>query len=155
MSDTLLYEHDGHRGRVVRKALMHGPLGLFTISVTLWLAISVLGGNLGSLFGFLILALISFAIGLEGLAALRDLVAVPVKSRGEIRRAWSKGRFLFIGTIHYILVEKRVFELEAHIASSVEVGNIVELQHWPHTNVVASLHLVEEEPEEGFRPRYR
>lgn len=155
MSDTLLYEHVGHRRRVIYKALMHGPLGLFTIGVTLWLAISVLGGNLGSLFGFLMMALISFAIGLEGFAALRDLGAVPVKSRGEIQRAWSKGRFLFIGTIHYILVEKRVFELEAHAFSSVEEGNIVELEHWPHTNVVASIHLVEEEPEEDFQPRYR
>jgi hypothetical protein len=155
MSDTLLYEHDGHRSRVIRKALIHGPLSLFTISVTLWLAISVLGGNLGALFGFLMMALISFAIGLEGLSAVRDLVAVPVKSRGEIWRAWSKGRFLFIGTIHYILVENRVFEVEAHTFSSVEVGNVVELEHWPHTNVVASLHLVEKEPEEDFRPKYR
>ncbi|HJM89489.1 MAG TPA: hypothetical protein QF624_07680 [Dehalococcoidia bacterium] len=155
MSDTLLYEHVGHRGRVIRKALMHGPLGVFTIGVTLWLAISVLGGNLGALFGFLMMALISFAIGLEGLAALRDLVAVPVRSRGEIQRAWSKGRFLFLGTIHYILVEKRVFEVEGHAFSSVQEGNVVELQHWPHTNVVASIHLVEEEPEEEFRPNYR
>jgi hypothetical protein len=143
MNLTLLEERDNHRAVLIRKAAIHVPafVGAFIVSGLLFA--SLLQGNLDVLIGLAIMGIVSFAVGFEASAAVRDLRKQPTTTSGEALRVWSKGRFLFFGTIFYVLVNGRVFELSREAYGSIEYGDNLEIAHWPHTNVVVTLHLIE------------
>ncbi|MEE8422142.1 MAG: hypothetical protein V3S31_05125 [Dehalococcoidia bacterium] len=143
MTLTLLEKRSDHRAALVRKAMIHVPATIGALAISAALFVSLLQGNLGVLIGLTIIGIIGFAVGFEANASLRDLQAEPVTTRGEVLRAWSKGRFLFIGTIFYVHVGGRVFELERPTFANIENGDTLEIVHWPRTNIIITLHLVE------------
>ncbi|MDP6605149.1 MAG: hypothetical protein QF664_02645 [Dehalococcoidia bacterium] len=147
MNPTLLEERSDHRAVLIRKAAIHVPAAIGAFIVSALLFVSLLQGNLGVLIGLTIMGLVSFAVGFEASAAMRDLRKEPTTTRGEALRVWSKGRFLFLGRVYYVLVSGRVFELSREAYGSIEYGDNLEIVHWPHTNVVVTLHLVEAPPE--------
>lgn len=149
MTLTLLEERSDHHAALVRKAMIHVPAALAALAIGALLFMSLLQGNLGVLIGLTIIGVIGLAVGFEANAALRDLKAEPITTQGEVLRAWSKGRYLFIGTIFYVHVGGRVFELERPTFASVENGDTLEIVHWPRTNIIITLHLVEGSSADG------
>ena len=84
-----------------------------------------------------------------GADALRDLRASPVTTEGNVERLWNKTTFLFFGRNYYLLVNGHVFSisLEAYRELFPRMGREVKVRHWPHTDIVISLHLLE--PDDG------
>jgi hypothetical protein len=154
MSSTLIDEDLGHRLALQRKLIIHTPVAVVSWGITIWLLLVVLSGNLGALIGLTIAAIVTAAFTFEASASIRDLRCEPITTRGNIDRAWKKGRFLFIGTVRYLIVRGRVFELTQEAFISLQEDEVVEIQHWPHTNVVISLHLLRGADAEGY-PRAR
>ena len=115
----------------------------------------MLQGNLGALIGLVIVGALAFALSFEAVAALRDLRGAPVTTRDRVARVWSKSRVLFFGRVHYLMVERRVFEVGPVTGAELSAGDEVEIVHWPHTNTLVSLRLVGsgDESEQPREPR--
>ncbi len=140
MAETLIEERPNHRRALIQKAVIYLPGGsvatvLFAASVY-----NVVMGNLGALVAGVILGLIAFAVDYEGIAAVRDLRGAPAATVGSVARKWSKGRFAFFGRVHYLLMERRVFEVNAATAMEIREGDRVRVEHWPHTNTVIAVY---------------
>ncbi len=145
MTVRLLEEHQGHRGTVVRKALIHTPPAVAALAALTAVTLAI------QPVAMIIFGVFAFSFALQSVAALRDLRASPVTTRGEVRRAWSRARFLFIGRIHYFQVERRVFEVGALTHRELRSGDTVDIVHWPHTNTIVTLHLHEADRERDPR----
>lgn len=140
MADTLIEERLHHRRVLVRTAALYVPCGIFATVLLVLSLVSLFTGNIGAIFAVVLLGLISFAVDYEGIAALRDLRGHPIDTEGPIQRSWSKGRFAFVGRVHYLLVERRVFEVNGATALELHEGDRVRIDHWPHTNTVIAVH---------------
>ncbi len=147
MTLRLLEEHPGHRAAVVRKALIHTPPAIVAVALAVRALASLLLGDSALPVGLIIFGLFAFSFSIQSVAALRDLRASPVTTRGEVGRAWTRARFLFIGRIHYLQVERRVFELGAVAHRELQPGDAVEIVHWPHTNTIVTFNLHESDRE--------
>ncbi len=157
MSTELLEEYPRHRAGLVRKVMIHAPAAAGTLVLTAIALLGVLQGNLGALVGLVIVGGLAFALSFEAAGALRDLRSAPVMTRDRVGRVWSKSRVLFFGRVHYMLVERRVFEIGPVAEAELRPGDEVEIVHWPHTNALVSLRLIgpRDEPEPPREPRPR
>src|SRR5262249_61432981 len=81
--------------------------------------------------------------GVEGTAALRDLKAEPTTTQGMVRRTWSRGGLLWFFRSHYMFVDKTVFTVNPITELSVQAGDTVEVEHWPHTKTVIRVRVLE------------
>ncbi|MEI7926393.1 MAG: hypothetical protein WCI61_09430, partial [Chloroflexota bacterium] len=63
----------------------------------------------------------------------------PATTRGQVARLWKKSRFLFAGRVDYMLVDRKLFEVNPISATELHEGDEVIVEHWPHTNVLISL----------------
>lgn len=141
--DRYLEQRDNHRAIVVRRAIIFTPgaiilTGLFLFSLMhLW----------SSIIMAILVGIAALAVNIEAISALRDLGDEPVTSRGRINRLWSKARFLFFGRVHYLLLDRKLFEVDPIAAAELQPGDEVEIRHWPHTNVIITLERVGRAPE--------
>lgn len=141
----IIEERPGHRGDVVRKAVIHTPAATIATAIFAALLLLVIGGDWGALFGVTIIGIIAYALSFEAIAALRDLRSEPTTTDGLVSRTWQKSRVLFFGRVHYLMVQRRVFEIDAVLAEEVREGDRVEIVHWPYTNTLVSLRRLSRE----------
>lgn len=135
LEPNVLESRANSRRSVVLRAVILTPMAVLLLSL---LAISV--QYLPSSFlAVTVLALGGIPAGIEAYSAIRDLRTEPITTRGTIRRLWKKTRFLFFGRVDYMLVERRLFEINAVTAMELRDGDEVEIVHWPRTNVLISL----------------
>jgi hypothetical protein len=138
-----LEERASHRRTLQRMAVAYTPLTL----ISGWLFIislrSFIGGAVGAILPLIILGLLTAAFAVEGISALRDLRAEPTAMTGQVRRTWSRGGLLWFFRSHYMFVDKTVFTVAPLTALSVEPGDTVEVEHWPHTKTVIRVRLTE------------
>ena len=99
MSSTLIDDVLGHRGTLHRKLMIHTPAAVIAWGALLWLLVILVTGNLGALVGLTLVAIIAASVTFEASATIRDLRTEPITTRGNVDRAWAKGRFLFVGTV--------------------------------------------------------
>lgn len=146
----LEYRHN-HRFALIRRAVIYVPGAVALTSLLVWAAL----GLPSTVVIVIFLSVGALAIDIEAYQSLRDLSASPVTSRGLVQRKWSKGRFLFFGRVHYLLVstrgvdmppdtkpKDRLFEVGPIAARELDLGDEVEILHWPHTNTVITLERV-------------
>jgi hypothetical protein len=125
-------------------ALTHVPLAAAVFTLLGVSFSSFLGGSIGAIFPMIILAVLSWAFTVEALSAIRDLRAEPVTTTGKVRRTWSRGTLLWWFRSHYVYVDKIVFSVTAVTGLSLQPGDTIEVEHWPHTKTVIRLRLVEQ-----------
>lgn len=147
----LIEERHDHRTAIVRSAILFTPLAIVSAVLFLIAAYSLLTGGLAALVPAIFLGILAFATIFEAQANLRDLGGEPTVTRGPVTRAWSKGRFLVIGRVHYLLVERRVFEVNPISAAEITEDHHVEISHWPHTNTLITLHRSKDQPASDHR----
>lgn len=123
------------RTAVVRRAAILTPSAI-ALLVLLAISASYLPQ---SFFPVILLGLGALAATIEAVAALRDLRAEPQVTTGKVQRLWRKGRFLFLGRVDYMLVNRSLFEIGAIAASELHEDDEVVIEHWPHTHIVISL----------------
>ncbi len=157
MSARLIEENLGHRAALARSAVLWTPLAVLTLTFTAFLLAQLLAGNAGALIGLVLTGAMSFALTYEAVAALRDLRAAPVTTRGPVLRVWSKHKVLLFGNTFYVQVDRDIFTVTPQSFHELygREGVEVEARHWPHTNTIITLHLLgqEGEREKPERPR--
>jgi hypothetical protein len=136
MAETLIEERPQHRRVLWRTAVLYIPAGLLATALFLASFVSLVTGNVGAIFAAVLLGLIAFAVDFEGIGAARDLRSQPETTEGPVLRTWSKGRLAFFGRVHYLLLERKVFEVSGLTAAELRDGDRVRVEHWPHTNTV-------------------
>jgi len=135
LDPNVLEQRDNSRTAVVMRALLLTPvaavmLGLLAFSITFLPS---------SFVAVTILTLGGIPAAIEAVNALRDLRATPKETRGQVERLWTKARYLFVGRVDYMLVNRKLFEVNAITRAELQVGDEVVIQHWPHTHIVISL----------------
>lgn len=148
----LIEERERTRRTLWRMALLHTPIALASGGLTLFALSNVFEGRWGALVGVFIVGIVAVATGFHAIAAVRDLAAQPVITRGRIRRMWDKGTVLWMSRSYYCLVgategddgkpHDRVFVLSQASSLQLEEGQSVEIEHWPHTHTVVRVALV-------------
>ena len=133
----LLGEMEDHRRSIARMALMYGPLTLGLLA--LWAAplTAALDGQGAALIPLAILGVFVLAAAFQLATALRDLRARPTFTRGEVRRAWTKGGLLWFFPSHFVMVGRsHVFVTRPDVWLQVKEGEVLECHHWPHTRTL-------------------
>ena len=133
----LLGETDDHRRTLARMTLTYGPLTLVLLALCAVPLTAFLDGRGGALIPLAIIGVFAFAAAFQLTTALRDLRARPAFTRGEVRRAWTKGGLLWFFPSHFVMIGRRnVFVLRPDVWLQVKEGQILECHHWPHTGSV-------------------
>ena len=141
-----LEERADHRRIVMRMAALNAPCALLAASFFALSLVSFLDGAVGAILPMTILGVIAIAFASEATAAVRDLrTPAPVTMTGEVRRTWSRGGLMWFFRSHYMYVDKTVFTVSPVTSLSVQPGDTVEVEHWPHTKTVIRIRLVKQE----------
>lgn len=135
----MIEERPLDRRLIVRNVLIYGPTALVVVSLLILSVASIFDGRAGAFLPGIILAIISFAVVFELIAALRDLRSEPTVTEGVVDRIWKKSRFLIFGRQDYVLVSRKVFEVGVLSATELKVDQHVSIRHWPYTMRVITL----------------
>jgi hypothetical protein len=134
-AEQYLERRENPRAALVRRAALLTPAAIVMTGLAFYSAQYLPG----SILPLILIALCGVAIDIEAVAALRDLRAQPVTTRGKIDRLWKKSRYLFFGRVDYMLIGKTLFEVGAIAATELRPGDAVIVEHWPHTALVITL----------------
>lgn len=135
MSPEVIEANSKHRQAVLRRTAYLVPSALFAWS----LFVLSLTGLPQSIVMVVLVGLFAIPLGIEALSALRDLPKQPVVTEGRIDRMWSKARFAFVGRVHYILVDNKLFEVGPVAGTELRLGDEVRVEHWPHSHTLVSV----------------
>lgn len=133
---NMLEERSNTRTSVMIRAAILTPMAIVLLGL-LGLSSTYLPDSFLAVF---VLTLGGIPAAIEAIAAIRDLSAAPTTTRGSVMRLWKKSRFLFAGRVDYMLVDRKLFEINAITASELHEGDEVIVEHWPHTNILITLH---------------
>jgi hypothetical protein len=136
LDPNVLEERSNTRTSVLIRAALLTPLAAVLLGVLIFVSIPRLPEAFLAVF---VLSLGGIPAAIEALSAIRDLSAAPTTTRGTVRRLWKKSRFLFVGRVDYMLVDRKLFEINAMTATDLHEGDEVIVEHWPHTNILVSL----------------
>jgi hypothetical protein len=145
--ERYLEQRHNHRAMVVRRAVIFTP-GAIVLTGLLVYAIMNLPG---SIVMTIIVGIAAIALDIETIAVLRDLRSEPTTTRGLVQRSWTKARFLVFGRVHYLLIKRRLFEVDPLTGLELRPDDEVEIQHWPHSNVVVTVELIQKAEQKDVR----
>jgi hypothetical protein len=123
------------KGPVVRDAVIFTPF--FLALAAAWVAAFIAEGR-GAIPLLVILGIVALLAGYQSMLSLRDLVAEPTVTEGQILRKWKRAD-LFVFQGHYIYVNRNVFKIDPLEYHRLEEGDSVSVTHYPHTNSVVSV----------------
>jgi hypothetical protein len=129
------------RATLVRTALVFTPLFLLSLAGMGGVIFNLAReGPSGLIITLVLLCLAGFLTGHQSIQSLRDLRSSPRVSSGLIDRKWNRAD-LFVLRSYYIYVERSVFKVSPLIYTELEEGDMVSVNHYPHTNTVISVEL--------------
>jgi hypothetical protein len=133
--------HRAARATLVRTALVFTPLFLLSLAGVGGIIFNLVReGPGGLIITLVLLCLAGFLTGHQSIQSLRDLRSSPRVSSGLIDRKWNRAD-LFVLRSYYIYVERSVFKVSPLIYVELEEGDMVSVNHYPHTNTVISVEL--------------
>ena len=135
LNSQVLEERSNSRSLVVWRAAILTPIAIALIA-TLAYSIQHLPN---SFIAVMVLTLGGIPAALEAISAIRDLKAKPTTTRGRVSRLWKKSRYLVVGRVDYMLIGRKLFEVNAISAMELHEGDEVVVEHWPYTNIVILL----------------
>lgn len=123
-----------HRQAVLRRAALLVPGALFATALFAY----ALAPPQSLIMVFLV-GVFTIPLDLEAISVIRDLRAQPIVTEGRIDRLWSKARFTFVGRVHYVIVDRRLFEVGPVAGAELRLGDLVRMEHWPHSHTLVSV----------------
>ena len=128
------------RGGLIRSALLWTPcfLAVFLLLVY-FLFDQATGGERGSWFLIVVLAIFSGLLGFQASQSLMDLRSDPIEATHVVVRRWSKSDSLVMRTHYLQLANKAILHGDKHILEGVKVEDTVVVRYYPHTGVILSV----------------
>ena len=132
---------------VWRKFLVFLPLSFICILLISWLIAQLPQ----TVIGLIIVGVFSIAIVIELVSAARDIRSSPIVTQGKASRLWQKSRMMIFGQVNYLLIDRRLFEVNAHAYQFLNTNpdRAIRIRHWPHSNLVISIEYLEAAPEDN------
>lgn len=135
MTPDVIEANPKHRQTVLRRAAFFTPCAAFAV----FLFFFALAALPQSLIMVILVGIFAIPLAIEAVSVLRDLPTQPVVTEGRIERMWSKARFTFIGRVHYLLVDNKLFEVGPVAGRELKLGDQVRVEHWPHSHTLVSI----------------
>lgn len=131
------------RGAVLRSALLFTPFMLISFGIIGFIVQDMVvdGAKTGGIVALVLIGFVSLLLVYQVVQTLRDLFAQAVETTGIVDRLWSRNDFLVFRN-DYVFVEGDVFRIEPEHALDVELGRMVRITHYPHTNAVVNVEIV-------------
>jgi hypothetical protein len=134
------------RGSVMRNAIIWMPLFLISFGALLFFGLDVIvngGDRGGTVFLLVVLSILSFLFGYQGIHATLDLVHGETTMEGLVTRRWSRTDSLVIKS-HYIRVNRdRIFRIDNFYHGDAKAGDLVRIRYYPRSAVVIELERLE------------
>jgi hypothetical protein len=135
MTPDVIEANPKHRQALLRRAALLVPGALLATGLLIY-AITALPQ---SLIMVILVGIFTIPLDMESLSVIRDLPKQPIVSEGRIDRLWSKARFTFVGRVHYMIVDRRLFEVGPVAGAELRLGDLVRVEHWPHSHTLVSV----------------
>lgn len=139
-----LEERPHHRRTVQRMSMLYGPLALVFGSLFILSSLNFLSGPRGAIIPMILFGILTAAVTHEAVTATLDLRTTPVTTTARVRRTWSRGGLLWWFRAYYVLAGNSVFEVLPLTSLTLQAGDTIEVEHWPHTRTVIRMRLVEQ-----------
>ena len=140
------------RNSIIRNAVIWMPLFLVSFGCLLFFAWDVFfngGDRGGTVFLLIVLAVLSFLFGYQGIHATLDLIYGDATMEGIVTRRWSRTDSLVIKS-HYIRMNTReIFRIDNLYHGDTKAGDILRIRYYPHSAVVIEIEKLEVEDEEA------
>lgn len=119
------------RASLVRSTVIYGVLLAATLAGIAWVIANAASGA-----AYITVALagaIALLLGYYVLQHLRDLRAPAVEHEGAIMKKWSRADLIIAWQSYYIIVDRKVFQIQPEQFIHLEAGQRVRVVHFPHT----------------------
>jgi hypothetical protein len=135
------------RGGLLRTAIIWMPLFLAAAGAGLFfLADQLLGGDRGSWFLVVVLAILAGLFGFQGMQATLDLFTEPREKTAEVTRRWSRSDS-FVLKSHYLRLESgEILRGNIVLLDGIKAGDRVRVLYYPHSAVIVDLEKLVEPP---------
>lgn len=133
---------------ILRSAIIWTPFFLLSLGAFLFFFFDqVTGGDRGSWFLLVVLAIFSLLFGTQSIQSLVDLFGEPRTMEGEVTRRWARNDSFVLRT-HYVRIEKTILRGDRALLDPIKVGDRVTATFYPHSAVLISIAKLPE-PEAG------
>jgi hypothetical protein len=136
------------RGKLLRSAIIWGPLFLITLAGTLFYTADILfmdRENGGTWVLVTIVAILAVLFGFQAVQSVLDFFEKPRTERGYVTRRWARSDSLVVRS-HYMRLERKILRGDAFLLAEIKEGDYVEATFYPHSAVLV---WVEKRPEPG------
>jgi len=132
------------RNGILRSAIIWTPLFLITAGALLFFLFDMLtGGERGTWFLLVVLALFTTLFGFQSIHALLDLRGEPRETQDVVVRRWSRTDS-FVMRSHYIrLASKQILRGDLDLLDGVREGDRVNVRYYPHSAVITWVERIE------------
>lgn len=138
------------RNGIIRTAVIWTPLFLVSAVAFVYFLFDVLtGGDNGTWFLIVVLAIFTTLFGFQSIQALLDLRTEPRALEEVVTRRWSRSDSLVMRS-HYIrLANKQILRGDALMLAEIKEGDRVSVRFYPHSAVLLSVEKLLPPPKEA------
>lgn len=130
----------GARAGLIRTTVIWMPFFVVAGAAFLFfLGDRVLGGDRGTWFLVVVLAIATTLFGFQGLQAVFDLFGHPREETGEVTRRWSRSDSLVLRS-HYIRLDSgQILRGNVLLLDGIKQGDLVKVIYYPHSAVIIDI----------------
>lgn len=138
------------RNSIIRNAIIWLPLFLVTGGALLFfVADIVVGGGRGTWFLIVVLSILAFLFGYQGIQSTLDLIYGDTTTEGRVTRRWARTDSLVIRS-HYIRLDrKKIFRIDNLYHGETKEGDYVRVRYYPHSAVVIEVEKLDVDEEDA------
>jgi hypothetical protein len=129
------HEHAVRMG-IVRSAVIWTPLFLVSAGAFVFFLVDeATGGDRGSWFLVVVLAIFGLLFGVQSIQSLLDLASEPAILEGQVGRRWSR-RDSFVAKSHYMRVGRQILRGDQFTLGGISTGDRVRVRFHRRSSVV-------------------
>jgi hypothetical protein len=119
------------RASLIRGTLIYGALFAATLAGIVWVVVNAASG--AAYVTVALAGLIALLLGYYVLQHLLDLRAPAVEHVGPIMKKWSRADLIIAWQSYYIMVGRKIFQIQPEQYLHLEEGQRARVVHFPHT----------------------
>lgn len=126
------------RGKLLRSAVIWGPLFLITLAGTLFYTADILfmDREYGATWVLVtIVGILAVLFGFQAVQSVLDFFDKPRTERGYVTRRWARSDSLVVRS-HYMRLERKILRGDAYLLAEIKEGDYVEATFYPHSAVL-------------------
>lgn len=126
------------RGKLLRSAVIWGPLFLVTLAGTLFYTADILfmDREYGATWVLVtIVGILAVLFGFQAVQSLLDFFDHPRTEKGYVTRRWARSDSLVVRS-HYMRLERKILRGDAFLLAGIKEGDYVEATFYPHSAVL-------------------